>query len=152
MTVRRADISDLQVLSTLHASCFSASWTDDDFALLLANDHIWVMGEPVQGFIVVSIAGEDSEIITIGVHPHCRQSHVGAALLAHAMVYAGVNDVTRMTLEVAIDNLPALALYANSGFIEVGRRKAYYSRQDKPAVDALVLATRIAAPPIVTSS
>jgi [ribosomal protein S18]-alanine N-acetyltransferase len=40
---------------------------------------------------------------------------------------------------VAVTNRAAQRLYAAAGFVEVGRRPRYYTRDGAPAVDALVL-------------
>jgi ribosomal-protein-alanine N-acetyltransferase len=55
-------------------------------------------------------------------------------------------NVSQLFLEVAEDNAPARALYAQAGFEEVGRRKGYYARPQSAAVDALVLRRRLRAP------
>jgi ribosomal-protein-alanine N-acetyltransferase len=43
-----------------------------------------------------------------------------------------------MFLEVAVDNVAALALYRSRGFEAVGRRPGYYSRPDGP-IDAMIM-------------
>ena len=47
---------------------------------------------------------------------------------------------TRMALEVAVDNAPAIALYRALGFVTVGRRKGYYARAGGGAIDAAIMA------------
>jgi len=42
-------------------------------------------------------------------------------------------------LEVAVDNVPAIALYDMAGFRHAGLRKSYYLRQGAPPADALIL-------------
>jgi ribosomal-protein-alanine N-acetyltransferase len=48
----------------------------------------------------------------------------------------------RLLLEVRPSNLPARALYAASGFVEIGRRKHYYPAANGRE-DALVLALQL---------
>jgi len=60
--------------------------------------------------------------------------------LADAVRRAGA---TRLFLEVAADNQPALGLYAKLGFTEVGRRNAYYERAGADPVAALQLAKHL---------
>ena len=48
-----------------------------------------------------------------------------------------------MILEVAVDNIAALALYKRSGFIEAARRVGYY-RRSNGTVDAIVMRRNLA--------
>jgi ribosomal-protein-alanine N-acetyltransferase len=61
--------------------------------------------------------------------------------IARALAGAGAQ---RLFLEVAADNPGAIGLYSLRGFVEVGRRRGYYARPGRPAVDALVLEKRLA--------
>ena len=44
-----------------------------------------------------------------------------------------------MLLEVSAENAAALSLYRKLGFVEVGRRKAYYTHDDGTRTTALVM-------------
>ncbi|MDP3371055.1 MAG: ribosomal-protein-alanine acetyltransferase, partial [Brevundimonas sp.] len=58
---------------------------------------------------------------------------------------AATRGATRLFLEVAEDNMAALALYAGAGFVEAGRRPGYYARPHGRPRDALVLALNLTA-------
>ena len=51
-------------------------------------------------------------------------------------------------LEVAEDNAAARVLYARAGFVEIGRRKAYYASPDGRRIDALVLHRDLSVDPV----
>ena len=59
-------------------------------------------------------------------------------LLLFALAELAGEGVEEISLEVAVDNAPARALYERLDFREVGRRPGYYS-QDRELVDALVM-------------
>jgi [ribosomal protein S18]-alanine N-acetyltransferase len=65
---------------------------------------------------------------------------MGRALVEHGAVEATRRGAARLFLEVAEDNTAARALYAQTGFVEAGRRVGYYARTDGSTADALVLA------------
>jgi ribosomal-protein-alanine N-acetyltransferase len=52
-------------------------------------------------------------------------------------------EARRLFLEVAESNGAAIALYKQTGFADVGRRKAYYVRAGAPPEDALMLALEL---------
>jgi ribosomal-protein-alanine N-acetyltransferase len=67
---------------------------------------------------------------------------VGAALLHGAMTEAAARGAAAMFLEVSTRNEAARALYARTGFTEVGRRARYYA----DGSDALVLRALLNSP------
>lgn len=91
------------------------------------------------GFILLRVAGDESEILSLGVVPGARGGGIGRRLLDVGAADARGHGARILFLEVAEDNGPARGLYAAFGFVQVGRRPAYYDQGAKPAVDALVL-------------
>jgi [ribosomal protein S18]-alanine N-acetyltransferase len=140
MSLRIGTGHDVGELARLHGACFRAAWSEQDFAALLQNNLILLIGKPAVAFIILSIVQTDAEVITLGVHPQHREAKVATTLLSLALEHIAKLGVNRTTLEVADDNKVAIALYRRAGFIEVGRRKSYYQRSNEPARDALVLA------------
>ena len=132
--------ADAQALADLHAAAFDAPWSAAEIADLLAAPGVQLStidtpSGPV-GFILCRAAAGEAEILTLAVHPGHRRRGYGRALVEAA---AAALDAEAMFLEVASDNTAAIALYRHAGFIEVGKRRAYYARASGPAVDALVL-------------
>lgn len=132
-------LQDAVHLAGLHESAFSpaigAAWDAPAFAALLRQDSVRAFGTAA-GFILLQSVAEEAEILTLAVHPKARRSGLARALIEQAQ---DTLSVARIFLEVAEDNAPARALYAACGFIETGRRSAYYKRPDGSRVDALLL-------------
>jgi ribosomal-protein-alanine N-acetyltransferase len=131
-------------LADLHDKAFDRPWTALAFDDLLKSPGAFAVlgeaGEPAEakGFILCrSIAGE-AEILTIAVDPAARRRGWGAALVEIAVGIATETGSEAMLLEVAADNLAAIALYQSTGFAKVGLRKGYYPHPDG-AKDALVM-------------
>lgn len=95
-------------------------------------------GQPVAWLLGQSLHDE-LEIFDIVVAAPWRRQGLGRSLLQHAATSL-VPPPRRLLVEVAQDNVAALALYRASGFEQVGRRRGYYPRARGAAVDALVLA------------
>lgn len=126
-------------LAGLHASCFAAPWSESEFAALLGQPGVVALAE-ADGFILIRIAADEAEILTLAVQPAARRRGLGRRLVESGARAACAGGADRLFLEVAEDNAAARALYAAAGFVEAGRRRAYYPRAEGPAVDALILA------------
>jgi ribosomal-protein-alanine N-acetyltransferase len=131
-------------LADIHDKAFDRPWTALAFDDLLKSPGAFAVlgeaGEPAEakGFTLCrSIAGE-AEILTIAVDPAARRRGWGAALVEIAVGIATETGSEAMLLEVAADNLAAIALYQSTGFAKVGLRKGYYPHPDG-AKDALVM-------------
>ncbi|MCA3693357.1 ribosomal protein S18-alanine N-acetyltransferase [Aquidulcibacter sp.] len=139
MTLRRAHPSDAAALARIHQSAFDHSWSEADFATYVASDFVWIIGKPIAGFLLVRAIGDEAEILTLAVDPSARRNGHAAALLTASKQDLVGHGVVRLFLEVAADNLPALALYEGHGFTPIGVRKAYYRRENGPNMDAKLL-------------
>jgi len=131
-------------LADIHDKAFDRPWTALEFDDLLKSPGAFAVlgeaGDPAEakGFILCrSIAGE-AEILTIAVDPAARRRGWGASLVEIAAGIAAETGSEAMFLEVATDNLAAIALYQTTGFAQVGLRKGYYPHPDG-AKDALVM-------------
>ena len=126
-------------IAALEALCFSASWDEPSIASELTNPlSCWLValwGDTLAGYIgSQSVLGE-SDMMNVAVAPEFRRRGVGRALV-QALLAALAADNHCLSLEVRASNEPALALYRQLGFRQVGRRPRYYS---KPVEDALIL-------------
>jgi ribosomal-protein-alanine N-acetyltransferase len=134
-----------QALAALHAEAFDTPWSAEAFAALLAQPGVILEASP-DGFVLVQVAADEAEVLTLVVRAAARRKGVATALVETAARRAALVGAGRLFLEVAEDNLAAMALYARLGFKPVGRRPRYYARASGPAVDALLLARNLPAP------
>ncbi len=97
-------------------------------------------------FLLAQIAGDVVDIIDIGTAPHWRRCGIAGQMLHHYIDQLRAQNMPQniraIYLEVAIDNLGALALYRQAGFTEIGRRSGYY-RRGSMRVDALQMELRL---------
>lgn len=91
------------------------------------------------GFVLIQTVLDEAEINTIVVAKEARKQGVARKLLSAVFDRLREEGVGRLLLEVAEDNAPAITLYRQLGFDEIGRRKNYYRRKSGRAVDALVM-------------
>jgi [ribosomal protein S18]-alanine N-acetyltransferase len=146
VNLRPATLADAAELSRLHSASFEDGWSEADFRTWLAR---------AEGFAVVAFrerdavafglglaAGDDAELLTIATDQGQRRAGLGRQIFLALEKEAAGRGLKRWVLEVARSNLPAIGLYKSSGFVEIGVRKAYYSRREG-RVDALVLSRTV---------
>ena len=79
---------------------------------------------------------DELEILNLAVLPAQRRQGHGQELVRQSLTRAVKLGIKRAVLEVRSGNTAALALYARTGFRQIGLRKAYYADTEE---DALVL-------------
>jgi len=113
----------------IHSESFEQSWQAGSLKTHLDNDLCFGVFDPnLTGFILIKPAADQAEIITLAVSPDVRNTGVGGALITHSCDVIKAMGVTILFLEVAEDNVAAIALYKKCGFEAMGRRPAYYRR------------------------
>jgi [ribosomal protein S18]-alanine N-acetyltransferase len=145
MSRRLDEVSCLMAgpVALLHGACFPEDpWNSSAIAEVLGTVGFfgriaWEDEAPV-GFALARDLRTECEILSLGVLPERRREGVGTALLNSVCVEARLRSAESLVLEVAEDNIAALALYAERGFLPVGRRRNYY-RRTRNSADALVL-------------
>ncbi len=124
------------VLAAIHASAFpNEPWGAAAFQTQLEMHGVIGLLDRRGGLLLLRVAADEAEILTIGVLPNLRRCGLARGLLRTGMAKAAELGATTMFLEVDTDNRAALALYTAAGFSQVGRRKRYYAN----GADALVL-------------
>ena len=139
IAVQKAGPASAEILSRLHGRSFDRAWSAEELSSLLylpANLAL-VAGECADptGFVLIRIAADEAEVLTICTDPDRRRSGAARALLTAGEEAAATRGATRVFLEVAAGNSAARALYAQAGYLEIGLRKAYYANGE----DAIVL-------------
>ena len=84
------------------------------------------------------VAADEAEILTVAVSPQVRRTGIARRLLDRALTAAADQGAIRMYLEVADDNVAAIALYRAAGFEQIAIRPRYYRRADGQLRDALI--------------
>jgi ribosomal-protein-alanine N-acetyltransferase len=131
-------------------------WTSGMFRSELNHGHHYLVARDDDGTVVgyagLAVGGggasqrdaggelqsppDEAWVNNIAVRRDAQRRGVGRALLEALLAEATRRGVRRILLEVAVDNEPALALYAGYGFEGVSVRRRYYQPSNK---DALVM-------------
>lgn len=137
--------NDIGMISRIHTVSFDDAWSGTmirrilampgTFGIVARQSRRW----SIAGFALGRIAADECEILSIAVAPDHRGAHVGSMLLDGAMHQAAQGGATTLFLEVAEDNDVARTLYDSRGFVPVGRRPDYYTRNDGSTAAAVTM-------------
>ncbi len=139
---------DATQLAAVHAASFASDWSEEEIGAFLRDPNVFclvarranVFGtkSPI-GFVLVRMAADEAEILTVAVAPPHRGRGLGRQLVETALRRLYGERIAACFLEVDGGNVAALALYRRLGFATVGKRKGYYRAGSKPGADALVM-------------
>ncbi|MCD7783937.1 MAG: ribosomal protein S18-alanine N-acetyltransferase [Firmicutes bacterium] len=130
----------------IERECFGVgAWSRLEFEASLSDrGHIFLnaayAGNNIAGFIMLSIVGDEAEIMNIAVAEKARRRGVGSALIENALLLCGERGVRAVYLEVRSKNEAARALYESVGFRRLYVRGGYYK---KPTDDAVIMIKHI---------
>lgn len=147
LTISPAAAADLdevmQVMAESFDPEFGEAWTVGQCASLLPMAGVSLTlareGEIPVGFTLSRLIAGEAELLLLGVRRSAQRRGIGARLLEAFIADAQARGARRLHLEVRHGN-PAMQLYKNAGFQEVGRRFCYYRGSSGQKYDAITLA------------
>jgi ribosomal-protein-alanine N-acetyltransferase len=92
-------------------------------ATVLPRKEIWA---GVCGVALGRIVADEAEVLAVAVAPDARRTGIGRRLASGLVDRLHADGALRVHLEVRASNAPAIELYTELGFGEVGRRQRYY--------------------------
>lgn len=92
--------------------------------------YVYELEKEIIGLIDFSDIYNRLELNYIWVKPEYRSKKYSKELMNYMIDYAYKKQIDNITLEVSINNLIALNLYKQYGFIEAARRSQYYNGVD----------------------
>jgi ribosomal-protein-alanine N-acetyltransferase len=140
--------ADADALVAIHSDAFARPWATEDFAALMAETNVFALAlrqesvfgrRRLAGFVLVRVAADEAEILTIAVRPDRRGRGFGRMLMEEALRRLYRERIAACFLEVDRDNAAAVRLYEKLGFAAVGERKGYYRRPGAADGTALVM-------------
>jgi ribosomal-protein-alanine N-acetyltransferase len=136
--IRPATPEDAAAIAAVERLAFAdGAWSSELVDLeLTAPGRVVIVAVPddvLVGYASAAVIADVADLTRIAVVPDARRAGVARDLLADLLDEVGRRGATRMMLEVADSNAPALGLYAGRGFAEIARRRHYYGR-DRDAV------------------
>jgi ribosomal-protein-alanine N-acetyltransferase len=88
----------------------------------------------VVGYIVFWIVHDEVHVLNVATSVAARRRGVGRALMEAAEAEGKVRGARLSTLEVRRSNTPAIALYLDLGYRQIGVRPNYYAEEHEDAI------------------
>ena len=139
---------DTPALAAIHAASFQHDWSVDELAALIGDRQVICLvakranafgtRSPI-GFLLLRLAADEAEVLTVAVDPRRRGKGYARALMVAGMERLIRRSLGMLFLEVDVGNAPAVRLYQRLGFVKVGERKGYYRDAGGGTSTALVM-------------
>lgn len=142
MEFRKMNLNDLNRISN-NLNNFDDFWTVGIFKEELSNPNchyiVAVQDENILGFGGISVVLDEANINNIAVRVDKRNNKIGSKILENLIDISKALNCSFVTLEVNTQNSPAIKLYENFGFKNLGIRKNYYKGQTDAYIMELVI-------------
>lgn len=130
--IRKMNEADIEVVTALERELFIHPWKDDQFHYecfenAYANLFVYEEDGMVLGYLDYWITFETAQVAKIAVAKHVQRNGIAQKLLHHCITACELAMCESITLEVRENNTAAIHLYEKNGFMEVTKRKGYYS-------------------------
>ena len=139
LEIRRMTLEDLPAVVALDQMSFSLPWPERSFRFELTENpasRCWVAVTDgrIVGMIVNWLLVDEVHVATIATHPEYRRQGIARKLLAHSLRHMSGEGAISSFLEVRESNDAARDMYRKFGYVETGRRKAYYKDNNEDAI------------------
>jgi ribosomal-protein-alanine N-acetyltransferase len=144
LSLRLLTEDDLPQVMEVERSAHSHPWRQSSFEdCLKGRQRCWLAenNNKLVGYVVITHAGGDAELLNIAVSPKFQRKGIGSSLLQHA-INCVIGHADMLFLEVRVSNRKAIELYSKEGFFELGNRKNYYPTVNGHE-DALLMANQL---------
>ena len=129
ITFRPMILDDIPYVLTIEQAGYDFPWSDSLFEQAVKSSKYCVVAcidNHVIGYAILSYVVGEAELLNICIDPTQQGKGYAKSLLEHLIDHAAQKDNHEMYLEVRVTNAPAICIYEQAGFNEIGRRKNYY--------------------------
>ena len=143
--VRSFNSNDLVRILEIEQKAHANPWSREFFSKQLANSAHALLGEQdgqTVGYLVYQKILDEAEILNLVTAVEYENPGCASLLLSHFLEILETSWVRRVYLEVASDNLAAIALYTRYLFESNGIRKHYY-KGNKGRCDGILMSRNL---------
>ena len=131
MEITEMTLEDLEQMKNTLYSDFDNFWSYNVLKQELVNYKTkYIIAKEkneVVGFAGISVIFDEATLNNIVVEKSCRGKGIGEEMLETLIDLCSDMNLKTFTLEVNVENTPAIKLYEKFGFKNLGIRKKYYN-------------------------
>jgi ribosomal-protein-alanine N-acetyltransferase len=136
-------LADVDDVVALECEVFPHPWSRANFTDSLASGYdAWVLrdaaGTLVAYYLLMGVVDE-AHLLDVAVTPELQGHGLGRYMLDKVAARARGMSMASVLLEVRPSNRRALDVYRRYGYVEIGRRRAYYPAHEGQREDAIVM-------------
>jgi ribosomal-protein-alanine N-acetyltransferase len=136
-------LQDVDDVLALEQSVFPQPWSRANFTDSLTSGYdAWVLRDAhgaLHGYYLLMPAVDEAHLLDVAVAASLQGRGLGRYLLDKAAARARGLGMESILLEVRPSNTRALDVYRRYGYVEIGRRRAYYPAHQGQREDAIVM-------------
>ena len=139
---RPMHLDDVEAVFRIEKQAYDFPWSKNLFEQAIKSSKYCVVAEyqnQIVGYGVLSYVVGEAELLNICIDPEQQGKGYAKLLLNHLVEHAAHKNNHEMYLEVRVTNGPAIHIYEQAGFNEIGRRKNYYPTKSGKE-DAILMA------------
>lgn len=137
MQITKINETYIKQIAQIEKMCFSTPWSESALSEELSNESAVflcaVEENEVLGYVGFHYVLDEGYIALVAVHPNHRRRGLGRALVEKAIEKAKELNLSFLSLEVRVSNVPAQNLYQNLGFENLGKRPNFYTQPNEDA-------------------
>lgn len=142
MRIRRGVAGDLPSILAAEKACFPGdlAFPPEALSFLLAEGTTLVAEDgDLVGFVMGFVEGGRGKVLTLNVLPDRRRLGVAGRLVAALEEELASQGAGALSLEVAVENREAVALYSSLGYRKAAHLPSYYGR----GTDGILMVKRL---------
>ena len=144
--IHKMDESDLDEVAEMDASSRPTPWSRQSFFQELQNpfSYCFTLKKEIDsharniGFLCFRIVGEESEILSLVIHPKYRRKGSGKQLMKFYIDFCSQREIKAFYLETGASNQGAICLYESFSYHPIAIKRKYYQGEE----DALLMMRR----------
>lgn len=139
----RMQVTDIAEVLAIENDVYPHPWTRGNFLdSLYSGYETWTLRDEagtLAGYFLLMLAVDEAHLLNISVRRDLQGHGIGRLQLDKVVSLAKEKGMSSVLLEVRPSNQRALSVYQRYGFVEIGKRKAYYPADGGSREDAIVM-------------